>query len=159
MANYRDRRNAARKALDKIAGGSIGDVIEELHREGHIKDSHYVAVCRLLADMRTHHGDSGGIVSEVQERVQTCIRERLCPPGGGDPDAFARMSRALNLLRPHERELLNFLVVKKELGRGALSDWGRLRSAYRTNKTTRAAAVGQVTCLAASIAEVYGGGA
>jgi hypothetical protein len=138
-----------------MAGGSMGDVMAELHREGHIKAEDYVAVCWLLEDMRASHGTSAGIVGEVCEKVQTSLRERMCPPGGGDPDAFDRMSRVLDRLRAHERDLLRVLVVQRELPRGGLSDMGRLRSAYRTNKTTRAFAVGMIASLASSIAQLY----
>jgi hypothetical protein len=149
------RAEARKLAFHGMAGGSMGDVMEELHKEGHIRSAHYVAVCKLLDDMRRSHGTSAGIVSMPSERVDTSIRDRLAPPGGGDQDAFARMSKALERLRSHERELLAFLVLQRELARGALSDYGRQWSSYKTNKTTRAVAVGKVSSLAASIAEAY----
>jgi len=135
----------------------MGDVMAELHREGHIRPEQYIAVCRLLADMRAASGTSDGIVGQVAVRVQTSLRERHCPPGGGDLDAFARWSRVISGLREHERAVLCYLIRKGELPRGGLSDYGRLASAYRTNKTTRAFAVGKIGALAASIAELYGG--
>ena len=156
MSNYRDRYAELSSQIDWMAGGAMGDVVDELHREGHVSDAHYVASCRLLEDMRRSHGTSDGIVGQVCERVQSSRRERLAPPGGGDPDAFARMTRLLDGLAGHERRLLNFLIVQRELARGSLSDLGRMSSGYKTNKTTRAFAVGRVMSLLASIHEVYG---
>jgi hypothetical protein len=139
-----------------MAGGSFRDVLMELHKEGHISDVQYVTACRLVQDMQRAHGSSAGIVSQTQERVQTSLRSRTAPPGGGDPDAFARMDRLLSQLRGHERDVLAFLILKRELPRGSLSDLGRLLSRYQTNKTTRAAAVGRIGALLDSVVELYG---
>lgn len=156
MSTLKDRSRAHASSMDWNAGGAMGDVVEELHREGHVPDDHCLAVYRLLEDMRRAHGSSDGIVGQVCERVQTCTRERLAPPGGGDLDAFNRMTRLLDALSVHERRLLNFLVVQRELARGSLSDLGRMSSGYQTNKTTRAFAVGRISSLLASIHESYG---
>jgi hypothetical protein len=152
MSSLRDRQNAQ---IDWMAGGAMGDVVEELHKEGHVSDAEYVACCRFLEDMRRSHGTSDGIVSQVCERVQTSRRERLAPPGGGDPDAFARVTQLLNGLPHHQRTWMNSLILKREAVRGSLSDLGRIASAYKTNKTTRAFAVGRITAIFASIAEQY----
>jgi hypothetical protein len=141
--------------VEWMAGGSMADVVEELRKEGHVSDAHYVASCRLLEDMRRAHGSSDGIVGNVCERVQTSRRVRLGPPGGGDQDAFDRMMRMLDALSQHERKLLGFLIVQRELPRGSLSDLGRMTSGYQTNKTTRAFAVGRISSLLASIHERY----
>lgn len=156
MSNLNDRRHAVALQLDWMAGGAMGDVLEELHKEGHVSDAHYVATCRFLHDLRRSHGTSDGIVGQMCERVQTSTRERLAPPGGGDPDAWVRVMRALNGLAWHERMLFSYLVRQKELARGSLSDFGRQVSGYKTNKTTRAYAVGRINSLLASIAELYG---
>jgi hypothetical protein len=156
MSNLNDRQQAAYSQLDWMAGGAMGDVVEELHKEGHVSDAHYVTACRFLHDLRRSHGTSDGIVGQLCERVQTSTRERLAPPGGGDFDAYERVRRVLDGLFGHERRLIGFLVVQKELARGSLSDFGRQMSGYKTNKTTRAYAVGRINGLLASIAELYG---
>jgi hypothetical protein len=152
MSSLKDRQNAQ---IDWMAGGAMGDVVDELYKEGHVSDVEYVACCRFLDDLRRSHGTSDGIVSQVCERVQTSRRERLAPPGGGDPDAFARVTRFLDGLPQHQRAWINFLIVKREVARGSLSDLGRIFSGYKTNKTTRAFATGRVTAIVASIAESY----
>jgi len=139
-----------------MAGGSFPDVLAELHKEGHITDRQYGTACRFVADMQASHGTSDGIVSQTQERVQTSHRARTRPPGGGDPDAFARMDRLLCQLRSHERGVLEFLILRRELPRGSLCDLGRQLSRYQTNKTTRAAAVGRIGALLDSVVELYG---
>lgn len=156
MSNHRDRQAQLSAYLDTMAGGALGDVFDELHREGHISDGDYVACCRFLDDLRRSHGNSDGIVGQVCERVQTSTRERLAPPGGGDVDAFARVTRLLDSLPDHQRKWIGSLIVKREVARGSLSDLGRITSAYKTNKTTRAFAVGRITAISASIAERYG---
>lgn len=141
---------------DWMAGGAFGDVVGQLGKEGHVPAPHLVSAFRLLSDMRSAHGTSAGIVPQYGERVQTSIRARQHPPGGGNPDAFARMSRLLASLRAHERALLAWLIIHRELPRGELSDLGRMASGYRTSKTTRAHTVGRISGLLASIAELYG---
>jgi len=143
---------------DWMAGGSFGDVVLELRREGHVSDAQYGAAARLLRAMRSIHGTSGGIVPEIQERVQTSIRQCLYPPGGGDPDAFAFMDRLLSRLRGHERELLGYLIVRRELPRGSLADRGRVKSAYEHNRSARAFTTGQIVSLLDSVVELAGVG-
>ena len=138
-----------------MAGGSFPDVLNELHKEGHITATQYAAASRFVMDLQRSHGTSDGIVSQTQERVQTSLRERLAPPGGGDVDAFARMDKLLSQLRRHERLILEFLILRRELPRGSLCDLGRQLSRYQTNKTTRAAAVGRIGALLDSVVELY----
>jgi hypothetical protein len=140
-----------------MAGGSFGDVIADLHKKGHIEDRQYVAVSRFLEDLRTYHGASTGITAEPAERVQTSIRERLAPPDARNRQSFERVCTVLDNLHEHERACFGFLVCCKEFSRGSLSDYGRRISGYQTNKTTQAAAVGQIRALAASITELYRG--
>ncbi len=137
-----------------MAGGATEDVVDELRKEGHVTDRQYVAVRRFLDDMRKAHGSSGGIVPQYGERVQSSLRERMAPPGGGDPDAFVRMNRVLTGLREHERQLLGYLIVKRELPRGSLTDRGRMTSGYSNGKTARAFTTGQIRALFESIAEL-----
>jgi hypothetical protein len=61
----------------------------------------------------------------------------------------------LNRLHPHERQLMAHLVKTRELTRGSLSDFGRTRSAYQTQKTARAYAVARVSALLDTLAEQY----
>ena len=138
-----------------MAGGSMGDVVAILRREGHLSDMQYAAAARLLRAMRRAHGSSGGIVGELQERVQTSIRERIAPPGGGDPDAFALVDRVLSKLRRHERELLGHLIVMRELPRGgSLADRGRARSGFEHTRSARACTTGQIVSLLDTVVEL-----
>jgi hypothetical protein len=138
-----------------MAGGAMGEAVEELRKEGHVSEPQWMACRRFLEDLRRLHGSSAGIVPLYQERVQTSVRARSRPPGGGDPDAFARVTRVLNSLHPHERNTLGYLIVRKELPRGSLADFGRLYSAYKQNKTAKAFSTGVVQSLLASIACLY----
>lgn len=139
-----------------LAGGAMGDVLEGLKKERHITDRQYVVGMCLLEDMRKAHGTSGGLIPQIGERVDTTLRARLFPPGGGDPDSFARMQRLLAGLRQHERELLGFLIVRAELPRGSLADWGRGRSAYAHGRSARAFTTGQISSALSSLAEIVG---
>ncbi len=149
-----DRAARARFSLDSMAGGAFGDIVCEMQREGHVPSAHLASAYKLLRDMRAAHGASAGIVPLYGERVQASLRSRERPPGGGDPDAFARMRRVLDGLSEHERALLGWLIVSKELPRGSLSDLGRMHSGYKTARTTRAYAVGRIASLLASIHEL-----
>jgi hypothetical protein len=137
------------------AGGSFGDVVMELHKERHISDTQCAIAIRFLEDLRGAYGDSKGLVQQPQVRVQTSHKAALYPAGGAANEAQARMSAVLHKLRDSEREVLHFLIMKRELPRGTLSDLGRLHSNYKTAKTLRAAAVGLVRALLAAIVDVY----
>lgn len=136
------------------AGGSLGDILVDLHKEGHISNDQFVSACRFLEDLKNARGNSNGLVPVVEERVQTSIRARLFPAGGAANEAQNRMAGVLDQLRLHEREVLHFLIMKRELSRGTLTDFGRITSNYKTAKTMRAVAVGQVRSLLAAIAEI-----
>lgn len=140
--------------MDLLAGGAAGDIVSELHKEGHISDHAYVVFCRFLHDLRMCHGTSDGIVGQLSERVQSSTRARLAPPGGGDPDSYARVRKVFDGLFDHERRLFGYLVTQRERAFNSLSDFGRQTSNYKTNKTTRAYTVGRVNGLVASIAEL-----
>jgi hypothetical protein len=150
-----DRRGL--RGFDLSAGGAAGDIISELRKEGHISDWAFVTFHRFLHDLRCCHGTSDGIVGQLAERVQTSTRSRLAPPGGGDPDAYARVRRVLDRMLDHERQLFGYLVKQRELARGSLSDFGKQTSGYRTNKTSRAYSVGRISGLVATVAELWSG--
>ena len=135
-------------------GGALGDVVDEVYKEGHIPAAHYASAQCFLRDMRKFHGHSFGIV-QYAERVQSSYKDRL-PALGSRPEAFRRMQKVLDGFYEHDRGLFNYLVRKKELARGALSDLGRMWSGYKTNKTTRAYMVGRVASMVATMHETYG---
>lgn len=144
--------NRKRPAPD-APGGSFPDVISDLHSEGHISARGFRAAVLFLSDLRAAHGSSGGLVSQLSDKVQTGARELLWPPGG--PVGIAEFDRRVNRLRPHERQLLAFLVKHREHARGTLADLGRQISGYKTAKTMRAVVVGRVGALCDSLAELY----
>lgn len=140
---------------DWQAGGALPDVLKDLKREGHISDSLYVAGCRLAHDMTRCHGRSGGLVSRYCDQVDGGVSEGLPPQHATDFDAFQRMDSVLGHLRGHEREILAFCVLSRELQRGSLSDWGRQRSKYQSAKTAKAFATGQIRSMLQSLEELY----
>jgi len=141
-----------RCATANAPGGSFGDVMDELKEEGHLTLRQWNAGQLLLVVLQTSHGSSAGIVGQVGDKVDNSTRQPLYPPGGGTgADAVGALLKGL---RHHERELFKFLVVHRELPRGSLADWARTRSAYKTNKTCRAMAVGRITGFLDSIAEI-----
>lgn len=136
------------------AGGAMEEVIDVLRREGHVPDRLYVSALHLLGDMRNALGSSAGLVGQLGVRVDSSRR------GGHGAfrhsAAFERMRRILDGLRPHERELMRWLVTCRELERGTLVDRGRLTSGYEHARTARAYATGQIVSLLATIADGYG---
>lgn len=139
-----------------LAGGAFPDSLMEMQRDGaHIPPDHLASARRFLDCLQACHGDSVGVVGMYGERVQTSFRQRLRPSGGaGNERARALMERVIAGLRSHERALLMWLIIRKELPRGALADLGRQASAYRTSKTTRAYTVGRISALLATIHEL-----
>lgn len=135
-------------------GGAMSDVLDDLKKEGHISDRQYLAGLMLLKYLQDNHGSSDGLIGQIQERVQSSTRERLSPPGGGNPDSFEKLVWVFRSLHEHERRFFEFMVRHRELPRGSLSDWGRLHSGFKTNKTSRAATVGVVVSFLNSVAEL-----
>jgi len=128
------------------------DVLTSLVKQGHLTQAQAKAGYSFLRDLQKSQGSSAGLVGQVAERVDSSTMARLAPPDGGGSDAY---SKVLQGLRPHERELLHFLVIHKELPRGSLADWGRQNSAYKTPKTATAAAVGAIRMMLDSMAALY----
>lgn len=137
------------------AGGSFPDIILDMKREGHISDNVYVSGARFIHDLTRCHGTSAGLTSRYGDQVDAGRGERLPPRFATDVDAFARVDRVLAALWDHEREVLTFCVLSREAKRGALVDYGRQRSAFKTRQQTRAVAIGQICSLLRSIHEAY----
>lgn len=154
-----DRRQA--RIQDRIstedwqAGGHLGDFLRDIYKAGHLAPEEFVAGMSLLDDMQQVHGTSGGLTARYGDQVDNVQPERLPPRFGSRPDAYQRMQTALDSLRPHERDLLSHLVRGRELQRGKLSDWGRVRSGYSRPDAQAAFAVGQIKSMLASLGEIY----
>jgi hypothetical protein len=133
-------------------GGALPDVIDDLHAEGHLTQRQHQAALLFLRELQASCGRSAGLVMDISERVDTSRRPASRPPGG---PSVAHLDQRLNRLHGHERQLMAHLVRSRELARGKLSDYGRTRSAYATQKTARAFAVGRVSALLDSLADTY----
>lgn len=140
---------------DWQAGGSFGDILTDLKREGHITPDLYIAGFRLIHDMTKCHGTSMGLTSQYGEQLDGSEPTRLPPHYIPDLDAFRRMDSVLGGLRQHERALLSYCVRSRDLPRGGLSDWGREYTGYETAKTARAATVGMIKAMLGSVYELY----
>jgi hypothetical protein len=141
-----------------MAGGSFGEALVELQREGHINSRQLLAGVLFYRDMQKAHGTSQGIVMALTRGSVDCTFNPATvalPGGGGDPDAFRRMDHCLHKLKEHERAILAWLVKRKEHKRGSFSDLGRTFSNYRTLRTTKAVAIGRIGALLDTIGEVY----
>lgn len=134
----------------------MGDVISDLHQEGHVSPKQFRAAVSFLNDLHAWHGGSGGLVlGDIDDRVQMSHEGRLWPPGGSYSAALGAFDARLKLLRPHERHLMRRLVVGKEMARGTLADLGRLSSGYKTAKTRKAVAVGRICAFLDTLVEIY----
>lgn len=138
---------------DWQSGGSLGDILEDLAKEGHLTQGQMRAILMFLYDLRTHHGSTGSLVGTIDDRVNTSFRVSQMPQGIRNVESFDRLTKLFRSLHEHERDFLSFLVRSRELPRGSLGDWGRTHSAYNNAKQSRAFAIGQVRSLAQSIAE------
>jgi hypothetical protein len=127
--------------------------LEELREEGHLSLRQYQAGVMLLRMLQTWHGTSRGFARWVVERIDNGNYEEALEHRASKAH-LGQLDNLLKGLRSHERELLKFLVVHRELPRGSLADWGRQHSGYKTNKTRRAVIVGRVTGFLDSVAEL-----
>ena len=64
------------------------------------------------------------------------------------------MERLLKGLRPHERALVKALVTSPERGVVSLSEYGKARSNYATQRTARAYATGRLVAMLETLSEV-----
>ncbi len=145
-----------RRPSPNAPGGAMGDMISDLHGEGHISARQLRAALAFLNDLHAWHGSSEGLVmGDMQDRVQLCRGARLWPPGGSSSASLAALDARLNRLRGHERRLMASLVKCRELARGSLSDLGRQLSGYKTARTTRAVMVGRIGALLDTLADEY----
>ena len=151
----RQRRNRQQRRwmVANAPGGSMADVIDDIDMEGHLTSRHRLAATMFMADLQSSHGTSEGVVADTQPRVDTSVRPRFWPVGS--PGDIASLDQRLNRLRRHERQLMGHLVKSRELARGSLSDYGRMRSGYQSQKTARAYAVGRVVALLDTLADEY----
>lgn len=139
---------------DWQAGGALPDILHGLRRDGHIDDELYIIGNRLMNDMQRCHGSSAG-VSRYGDQIDAGASNLVPGRHRTDIDAFQRMDRVLTHLRRHERELLTFCVLSRELPHGGLADWGKAHSRYATSKTARAYTTGQVVAMLRTVGELY----
>lgn len=137
-------------STDWQAGGAFGDIVDDMARSQHISADLYRGARRLLSDMRRAHGTSAGVGLYGEDRRGGDGR-----PCSGDLEAFDRMSRVLGRLRAHERALLSWCILSRELRSGELADWGREHSRFKTRQQAKAYALGQIRSLVESITEAY----
>ena len=131
------------------------DVVADLVLEGHLQPRLQRAAQLFLVALQASHGSSGGLVMSTRDKIDVSRRPSYGPPPGGG--SIALMERLLKGLHHHERELLKHLVTAREKPRGALSDYGKGRSAYASQRTAHAFAVGRLTGLLETLAEKIDG--
>jgi hypothetical protein len=132
----------------------MADLIQDLAAEKHLSPRQIRAASMFLRELQAHHGSSGGLVTNITEKIDVGRQARLRPPGG---PSIAALDARLNKLHQHERVLLAALVRHGEKGRATLSDYGRQRSGYSTGRTARAFSVGRVSGLLETLADTYFG--
>jgi hypothetical protein len=129
----------------------LGYVVDDIRKEAsHLTVSQYEAAKLIMAYMAGGWGSSEGLVGQIGTKVDCSTVARLYPPsGGGHLDE--RTAQQLRGLRQHEIELISRIAF----GRGrCLEEYGMVNSGYKTNKTARAFAIGRVTALLESVAEL-----
>jgi hypothetical protein len=137
------------------AGGSMPDLIQPLAKTGRLSREAMFGFHRLITDLQSEHGTSGGLALRYQERVQTSLRnfENMT----GHTEAHARCQRILDSLNPKQRDLIAFLTKAKERGtsRGNISTWGAENAKYKSNDFNSAWAVGQIDALGTHLYHQY----
>lgn len=129
----------------------LGYVVDDIRKEAsHLTVYQYQAAMLIMQHMSGGGGSSEGLVGQMADKVDCSTVARIAPPNpGGWVDE--RTSRELRGLRQHEIELISRIAF----GRGrCLEEYGMVNSGYKTNKTARAFAIGRVTALLESVAEL-----
>ncbi len=139
---------------DFEAGGSMAETVLSLHDSGRLSGRQLMAAQRYLDDVTAYHGSSG--VGGYAERVQTSLAVRNKPPAGWT-HAHVRCQQTLDRLREHERQVLAWLVTRRERGRSSLADLGRQVCGYEDRSMAIAAATARIQALLDSLAEHYFG--
>lgn len=142
------------KRVDHEAGGSMAETIQALHSNGRLSSRQLMAAHRYIEDVQAYHGSSG--IGGYAERVQTSLQVRTKPPAGWT-HAHLRCQQVLDKLRDHERQVLAWLVTRRERGRSSLADLGRQVSGYEDRSMAVAAATARIQGLLDSLAEHYFG--
>lgn len=136
----------------RVAGPSgLGYVIDDIQKEA----SHLTTYQKLAAALVMQHmcgvvGSSDGLVGQLSTKVDCSTRPRALPP---NPHGYIneQVARAVSNLRDHEKELLRRMAG----GRGrCLSDYGKVKSGFKVNRTARAFAIGRVSALLDTVAEL-----
>lgn len=131
----------------------LGYVIDDIRKEAsHLTNWQLAAAQLLMVHMNGQaSGNSAGMVGQMSDKVDCSRVARTYPPGVGGVALTETISRQLRGLRQHEIDLLS----KIAFGRGrCLEDYGRVRSSFKANRTARAFAIGRVTALLDSVAEL-----
>jgi hypothetical protein len=129
--------------------GPLPDIFDDIAE--HLQPRTRRAASLLVAAVQAHHGNSGGLVTNISEKVDVGRVARLRPPGGQSTDL---MEKLLHGLRRHEREMIKALVVSPERGVASLTAFGRSRSSYDSQKTARSYAVGRLVAMLETLSEV-----
>ena len=134
----------------------LGYVIDDIRGDGrgegasHLTIWQYQAAQLIMQHMAGTIGSSEGLVGQMGTKVDCSTRPRMAPPNPGGA-INEQVSRQLKGLREHEVELLSRIAY----GRGrCLEDYGKVKSSYKTSKTARAFAIGRVTALLDTVAEL-----
>jgi hypothetical protein len=132
----------------------MADLIQDLAAEKHLSPRQLRAAGMFLRELQAHHGHSAGLVMHLSEKIDAGRQARLRPPGGA---SIAALDSRLGKLHQHERVLLAALVRHGEKGKATLSDYGKARSNYQTQRTSKAFATGRVSALLETLADTYFG--
>ena len=139
------------RAGKKPAG--LGFIIEDIRKEAsHLTQDQYMAALHIIRYMEglAGVGSSDGLVGQMQDKVDCSTKARTFPPiGSGYMDE--RTARQIRQLRQHEIALLTRIAHGRG---GALEEYGKINSSYKVNRTARAFAIGRVTALLESVAEL-----
>jgi hypothetical protein len=138
------------------AGGAMAEVLAELAKHKRLSKLELSAGAMFLRDLTAHHGRSGQTGIPTNDRVDTSINLSGSQVWAhGWTRAHERCQRALDALRRHEREVLEWMICHREKARPDLASLGRRMSTYSDKAQAVAAGVSCIAGVLRTLAEVY----
>lgn len=139
-----------KRFAETMPAGALATTIEEIRKEGHLTAWQYQAYQLIQAYLQASTGgSSAGLVMVAGDKVDRSATARSHPPGGSALDE--QTARLFRDLRKHELKLLNVMATGRY---GCLEHYGKVNSGFRSSKTARPWAIGQVQALLESVAEL-----
>jgi hypothetical protein len=134
-----------------VGPAGLGYVVDDIQKEAnHLTTWQKLAAALLMQHMSGVIGSSDGLVGQMSTKVDCSTRPRAAPPNSYG-SVNHQIAQVVSSLRPHEKDLLSRIARGRG---GCLADYGKVKSGFQVNRTARAFAIGRVSALLDTVAEL-----